>query len=121
MLHPRTRPNPPRRIRSPRRIPATRENGRPSHLDAPITGRHLRAGPSPRPVVPTVRDRTEPPVAPRIPTANRFRLSRATEPDGLMHLDVIGAGPAYTDRPGATGASYLLRNGDSSVLLDLGH
>ncbi len=38
-----------------------------------------------------------------------------------MHLDVIGAGPAYTDRPGATGASYLLRLGDASVLLDLGH
>src|SRR6478752_2102390 len=38
-----------------------------------------------------------------------------------MHLDVIGAGPAYTDRPGATGASYLVRLGDSSVLLDLGH
>lgn len=38
-----------------------------------------------------------------------------------MHLDVIGAGPAYTDRPGATGASYLLRLDDSSVLLDLGH
>ena len=37
-----------------------------------------------------------------------------------MHLDVIGAGPAYTDRPGATGASYLVRLGDSSVLLDLG-
>ena len=37
-----------------------------------------------------------------------------------MHLDVIGAGPAYTDRPGATGASYLLRDDDSSVLLDLG-
>jgi ribonuclease BN (tRNA processing enzyme) len=37
-----------------------------------------------------------------------------------MHLDVIGAGPAYTDRPGATGASYLLRLGDASVLLDLG-
>ncbi len=37
-----------------------------------------------------------------------------------MHLDVIGAGPAYTDRPGATGASYLLRDGDASVLLDLG-
>jgi ribonuclease BN (tRNA processing enzyme) len=37
-----------------------------------------------------------------------------------MHLDVIGAGPAYTDRPGATGASYLLRLGDRSVLLDLG-
>jgi ribonuclease BN (tRNA processing enzyme) len=38
-----------------------------------------------------------------------------------MHFDVIGAGPAYTDRPGATGASYLLRLGDASVLLDLGH
>jgi ribonuclease BN (tRNA processing enzyme) len=38
-----------------------------------------------------------------------------------MHLDVIGAGPAYTDRPGATGASYLLRLDESSVLLDLGH
>ena len=37
-----------------------------------------------------------------------------------MHLDVIGAGPAYTDRAGATGASYLLRDGDASVLLDLG-
>ncbi len=37
-----------------------------------------------------------------------------------MHLDVIGAGPAYTDRPGATGASYLLRTGDASLLLDLG-
>ena len=38
-----------------------------------------------------------------------------------MHLDVIGAGPAYTDRPGATGASYLIRLGEASVLLDLGH
>ena len=38
-----------------------------------------------------------------------------------MQLDVIGAGPAYTDRPAATGASYLVRLGDSSVLLDLGH
>ena len=37
-----------------------------------------------------------------------------------MHLDVIGAGPAYTDRPGASGASYLLRLGDASLLLDLG-
>jgi len=37
-----------------------------------------------------------------------------------MHLDVIGAGPAYTDRPGATGASYLVRVGGESLLLDLG-
>lgn len=37
-----------------------------------------------------------------------------------MRLDVIGAGPAYTDRPGATGAAYLVRFGGSSLLLDLG-
>ena len=38
-----------------------------------------------------------------------------------MLLDVIGAGPAYTDRPGATGAAYLVREGATSLLLDLGH
>lgn len=37
-----------------------------------------------------------------------------------MQLDVIGAGPAYTDRLGATGAAYLVRAGGSSILLDLG-
>jgi ribonuclease BN (tRNA processing enzyme) len=36
-------------------------------------------------------------------------------------LDVIGAGPAYTDRPGATGAAYLVRGGGTALLLDLGH
>ncbi len=34
---------------------------------------------------------------------------------------MVGAGPAYTDRPGATGAAYLVRSGGTSVLLDLGH
>jgi len=33
---------------------------------------------------------------------------------------VLGAGPAYTDRPGATGAAYLLRTGGEALLLDLG-
>jgi ribonuclease BN (tRNA processing enzyme) len=37
-----------------------------------------------------------------------------------MRLTVLGAGPAYTDRPGATGASYLVSRGDTHVLLDLG-
>ena len=37
-----------------------------------------------------------------------------------MRLDVIGAGPAYTDRPGATGAAYLLRYAGASLVLDLG-
>ena len=37
-----------------------------------------------------------------------------------MQLSVVGAGPAYTDRPGASGAAYLVRLGASSLLLDLG-
>ena len=37
-----------------------------------------------------------------------------------MRLDVIGAGPAYSDRPGSTGASYLVRHDGSALLLDLG-
>jgi ribonuclease BN (tRNA processing enzyme) len=38
-----------------------------------------------------------------------------------MHLDIIGAGPAYSDREGATGAAYLVRFGETAVCLDLGH
>jgi len=34
---------------------------------------------------------------------------------------VIGAGPAYTDRPGAVGSAYLLTAGSAALLLDLGH
>src|SRR5512143_4041279 len=37
-----------------------------------------------------------------------------------LRLDVIGAGPAFTDRPGAAGAAYLVRHGGTSILLDLG-
>jgi ribonuclease BN (tRNA processing enzyme) len=37
-----------------------------------------------------------------------------------MHLTVLGAGPAYSDRPGSTGAAYLLRTDGSSLLIDLG-
>jgi ribonuclease BN (tRNA processing enzyme) len=37
-----------------------------------------------------------------------------------MELTVLGAGPAYTDRPGATGAAYLLRAAGAALLLDLG-
>jgi ribonuclease BN (tRNA processing enzyme) len=35
-------------------------------------------------------------------------------------LDVVGAGPAFTDRPGATGAAYLVRDRQTAILLDLG-
>jgi ribonuclease BN (tRNA processing enzyme) len=37
-----------------------------------------------------------------------------------MQLTVLGAGPAYTDRPGATGAAYLVQAADTAILLDLG-
>ena len=37
-----------------------------------------------------------------------------------MDLKVLGAGPAYTDRPGSTGAAYLVRAAGSAILLDLG-
>jgi ribonuclease BN (tRNA processing enzyme) len=38
----------------------------------------------------------------------------------VTELLVLGAGPAYTDRPGATGAAYLVREGNTAVVLDLG-
>jgi ribonuclease BN (tRNA processing enzyme) len=37
-----------------------------------------------------------------------------------MRLTVLGAGPAYSDRPGSTGAAYLLRTEASALLVDLG-
>ena len=37
-----------------------------------------------------------------------------------MRLTVLGAGPAYTDRDGATGAAYLVSDGATHILLDLG-
>jgi ribonuclease BN (tRNA processing enzyme) len=37
-----------------------------------------------------------------------------------MRLDIVGAGPAYTDRVGAAGAAYLVRAAGSAMLLDLG-
>lgn len=38
-----------------------------------------------------------------------------------MDLVVVGAGPAYSDTPGAVGACYLVRSGDATIALDLGH
>ncbi len=37
-----------------------------------------------------------------------------------MRLNVLGAGPAYTDRQDAAGAAYLVTLDDTHVLLDLG-
>jgi ribonuclease BN (tRNA processing enzyme) len=38
----------------------------------------------------------------------------------MLQLDVLGAGPAYTNRVDATGAAYLVRHGPTALLLDLG-
>ena len=38
-----------------------------------------------------------------------------------MRLTVLGAGPAYSDRPDASGAATSSRTGRPRVLLDLGH
>ncbi|MGZ8515324.1 MAG: hypothetical protein ACXW4H_07210, partial [Candidatus Limnocylindrales bacterium] len=37
-----------------------------------------------------------------------------------LRLDVVGAGPAFTNRPGATGAAYLIRDDRTAILFDLG-
>ena len=54
------------------------------------------------------------------PKAEPYAPCAVSPTIGSMLLSVIGAGPAYTDRPGATGAAYLLRADGSSLLLDLG-
>jgi len=38
-----------------------------------------------------------------------------------VRLTVLGAGPAYTDRADAAGACYLVTDGETRLLLDLGH
>ena len=43
-----------------------------------------------------------------------------TTPQTQLDLYVAGAGPAYSDRPGALGAAYLVGAEGSYVLLDLG-
>jgi len=42
-------------------------------------------------------------------------------PADPIELTVLGAGPAYSDRPGAIGAAYLVRHGNTQLVLDLGH
>jgi ribonuclease BN (tRNA processing enzyme) len=44
----------------------------------------------------------------------------SSSPDGGLDLDIVGAGPAYSDRPGAVGAAYLVRYDATAILLDLG-
>jgi ribonuclease BN (tRNA processing enzyme) len=40
--------------------------------------------------------------------------------EGALDLDIVGAGPAFSDRLGAAGAAYLVRFDGTAILLDLG-
>ena len=42
------------------------------------------------------------------------------EQSARLELDVLGAGPAYTNRVGSVGASYLIRARSTAIVLDLG-
>src|SRR4051812_41239639 len=44
----------------------------------------------------------------------------SAQASGPMTLTVLGAGPAWSDRPDSSGAAYLVRSGDTALLLDLG-
>ncbi len=46
-------------------------------------------------------------------------MTKDHENDGLQ-LDIVGAGPAFTDQPGSTGAAYLVRHESTAILFDLG-
>lgn len=74
---------------------------------------------SPRPAGPPARGTTQHAQAPGIPA--RLTRTAANRDPIVIHLTVIGAGPAYSDRPGSAGACYLVEAGGQSLVLDLGH
>ncbi len=43
-----------------------------------------------------------------------------TQEGSAFSLTVLGAGPAWSDRPGSSGAAYLVRSREAAILLDLG-
>ena len=99
-----------------------RNRSRPSRRRSPIRRRDppaSHAG-SPGPPGPAGSDPAQDPAGPdRLTVRAAATLGGVTDRAALT-LDIIGAGPAYSDRPGATGAAYLVRHGTTSVVLDLG-
>lgn len=57
----------------------------------------------------------------RRPAPGAAEAGRTEDPRPVIKLTVIGAGPAYSDRPGSAGACYLLEAAGESLVLDLGH
>lgn len=47
-------------------------------------------------------------------------MSDLRHASSAFELIVLGAGPAWSDRPGSSGAAYLVRTARTAVLLDLG-
>src|SRR5207248_728711 len=56
------------------------------------------------------------PRRPRIGRDHGLRTRRVS-----VELVVVGAGPSYSNVPGAVGAGYLLIEGGQALLLDIGH
>ncbi len=55
------------------------------------------------------------------PGSTRYASAVSPErPADRLQLDVVGAGPAFTDRLGSVGAAYLVRTPSTAILLDLG-
>lgn len=111
-----TRPTPerPESRSRPRRLPPSRPRGRSGRRGptTPRPGRHRVAQASPARARPAATEAREP--------GTLRRVHDASDPSPPLRLDVIGAGPAYTDRVGATGAAYLVRHSETALCLDLG-
>ena len=59
--------------------------------------------------------------APNAGNAPSAPLRSTDDRSERVRLTVLGAGPAYSDREGASGASYLVTHETTQLLLDLGH
>ena len=81
---------------------------KPKHTPAATTRRARRAA------------RSVGAIARRRRSRRRVRLPAMTTASPRLELTVLGAGPAWSDRPGASGAAYLVRRRATAILLDLG-
>src|SRR5918999_1426880 len=51
---------------------------------------------------------------------HRSSMTATNRAPGALELIVLGAGPAYSDRPGDLGSGFLVRFGEDGIVLDLG-
>lgn len=90
-----------------------------TELTQPLSGHYVGrgAGPLSRTAAPAGHEEeTVPQPDPSEPAAD----PAADPAEGYLRLRVLGAGPAYSDRPGDLGSAYLVSWGGSHLVLDLG-